>query len=95
MDVEARRAEVQANYAAFVVALPELLSHCAGKFAVLRNRKIVEVFDNFATALAYCAQSFPDRLFSIQEIEADPLYFGAVTYAADKGTLRSNSRASD
>ena len=94
-DLDAQRAEVRANYAAFESELPQLLRHCAGKFAVLRHSKLVDVFDNFGAALDYCGRSFPDHLFSIQQIEAEPLQFSSVTYASDPRVVRPKSGASD
>jgi hypothetical protein len=92
---EAQRAEVSSNYQVFAAALPDLVASSEGKFAVLHHRELIGVFDSFATALAYCRETFLDGLYSIQEITLEPLDLKWFDDAPDPSPVRSSHWASD
>ena len=73
MDAETQRdkqqAEVDANFAALQERLPELLGGAhARKFALMKDRKIVEFFDTRADAIVAGNMLFTDGVFSANEI---------------------------
>ena len=83
-----QRAEVLGNYEVFKGELPELLAKHRGQYAVYRHRGRVRIFDTFREALAYCADAFSDRVFSIQEITAEAIDLGWFAHASDKDQIR-------
>jgi hypothetical protein len=91
--LDTQRAEISANFAAFQAALPRLLPTHAGRYAVLRHTELLEIFDSYAAALAYCGETFSDRLFSIQEITSESLSTEGQPHAGNHGTIRSGDRA--
>ncbi len=62
------QAEVDRNFEAFRGMLPDLLKDHAGKYALLRDTKLIEKFDTAGDALIYAQAQFPDGLYSIQEV---------------------------
>ncbi|MDP9415454.1 MAG: hypothetical protein M3Q08_15525 [Pseudomonadota bacterium] len=70
-----------ANYEAFESMLPELLPSSAGKFALLRDRRLVEVFDSAAAVHAAGAARFDDGLFSVQKVKEGAVSLGFFSYA--------------
>jgi len=74
--------QVRANYAAFQKELPSLLKSHAGKFALMRDGKIVEFFDTARDAYVTGLRIFPeDRLFSLQEVDETPVDLGFFSHA--------------
>lgn len=63
--------EIDNNYEEFQKLLPELFSQNAGKFALLKDRKVVGIFDTMLDALSAGKLAFSDGLFSVQEIKFD------------------------
>jgi hypothetical protein len=63
---------VERNYQAFVELLPTLLMTRAGKFALMRDCKIIEFFDTARDAFVTGSILFMDELFSIQEVTEAP-----------------------
>jgi hypothetical protein len=76
-----KREELERNFAAFQECLPELLQSHAGKFAVIRNKKIVDFFDTLADAAKFAARSYPDDMFSIQEVSERRIQLGFFSLA--------------
>jgi hypothetical protein len=79
MDVRER--ELTENYAAFEKMLPELLKSSAGKYALLRNRGLVEIFDTAAEAHSAGTSRFDDGLFSVQKVRPGTINLGLFSYA--------------
>lgn len=71
-----RRTEVDRNYEAFQEMLPELMESSPGKWALLHDRQMVEVFNTSAEAVAAGEVRYPERCFSIQEITTHPISLG-------------------
>lgn len=86
MPNESLQHEVDQNYEAFKKMLPELLEDRRGKYALLRNEELIDVFDSAGDALKYAEATYSDGRFSIQKITADVVDLGyysrAVSYAA-------------
>jgi hypothetical protein len=79
---ETQKAEVLGNYEVFKAALPDLIRDHAGRYAAYRHGELVQIFDSFREALAYCADAFSDRIFSIQEITAEAIDLGWFAHAS-------------
>jgi hypothetical protein len=64
-----RDSEIQKNYDVFKTWLPSLIiKHGYGKYALIRQQKLINVFDTKEDALKAAELKFDDGLFSIQEI---------------------------
>ena len=61
--------QVDDNYVAFHKRLPDLLLDCRGKFALMRNREIVEYFDTAHDAYKAGLLLYKDGMFSQQEVK--------------------------
>ncbi|MBX6420560.1 MAG: hypothetical protein IRZ06_06090 [Nevskia sp.] len=72
---------VRANYEAFKKKLPELLAKYPGKFALMRDENIVEIFDTAADAAKAGKALYADGRYSIQEITGTPVNLGFFSYA--------------
>ena len=77
-----REHQVQENYTAFKEQLPTLLlSQRAGKFALMRDREIIEFFDTAGDAMKFGKLKFTDGLFSIQEVTGRFIDLGYFSHA--------------
>lgn len=72
---------IKLNYKAFEQQLPKLLPAYADKFALIRNEKIVEIFDTAHDAYIAAKKLYSDDLFSIQQITATPADLGFFSHA--------------
>ena len=76
--------QVQENFIAFEKMLPDLPEDATGKFALMRDGKIIEYFDTAGDALKYGGLKYKsDGLFSIQEVTnhiVDLGYFSHVNH---------------
>jgi hypothetical protein len=74
--------EVERNYAAFVQELPTLLQTHRGKFALMRQGKIVEFFDTARDAHVAGRELYKaDGLYSVQEVTDVPVDLGFFSHA--------------
>ena len=74
--------EVHRNYEAFEAQLPALVQAHGGKFALMRDGKIVELFDTVRDAyLAGRALFEADGVFSVQEVVSGPVDLGFFSQA--------------
>jgi hypothetical protein len=79
---DALQDEVERNYAAFVKELPALLPTHRGKFALMRERKIVQYFDTARDAHVAGAELYKaDGLYSVQEVTDVPADLGYFSHA--------------
>src|SRR4051794_12027897 len=79
--MDARERELTENYTAFEQMLPQLLQSSAGKFALLRHRELVEIFDSAADAHSAGRMRFDDGLFSVQKVRPGTINLGLFSYA--------------
>lgn len=84
---EQRQQEVDANFEAFQALLPKLIEHERGKFALMRDREIVELFDTAGDALRAAALKYEDGRYSIQEITDRVIGLGYYSYAVPRRQL--------
>jgi hypothetical protein len=76
-------AEVDANYDYFLRHLGEFLTDHAGRYAVLKDRKVVDFFDQPGEAYRFARESIPDGVFSIQEVTDEPIDLGFFSHVAN------------
>ena len=73
--------EVDRNYEAFQKLLPTIIAEHRGKYALMRDEKIVNYFTTPIDAGAAAELLYPDGLFSIQHVTDAPLDLGYFSYA--------------
>lgn len=86
------QAAVDENFEAFLKFLPELKQKHPGKFALMRECKIVEIFDTAADAMKYAEVQYEDGLYSIQQITDQTIDLGYFSHALHVETARSGDR---
>jgi catechol 2,3-dioxygenase-like lactoylglutathione lyase family enzyme len=74
------RTEIDRNYDFFQRKLGSLLVDHEGEYALIRNKRIVEFFDKPGTAYRSGLSRFPDHLFSVQEVTAEPVELGHMSF---------------
>lgn len=72
--------QVDRNYEAFKKALPRLQSH-VGKYALLRDGEIVEIYETLTDAVATAERFYEDKRYSIQKITSEPVDLGYYSHA--------------
>ena len=68
-------------FEAFEKQLPRLLQTHAGKYALLRDKKVVEFFDSVGDAVKYGRDNFPDNLYSVQLVTQEVEDLGYFSHA--------------
>ncbi len=76
-----RQEMVDKNYQAFRKMLPTLLATHRGKYALMRDEKVVEYFDSMRDALIYGRDHFPDGLYSVQQVTESAEDLGYFSHA--------------
>jgi hypothetical protein len=80
---EDRQREIDENFDFFQRNLAGFLKGHRGQFALLRCRKVVGFFDGPGEAYRSGLARFPDKPFSIQEVEDRPAEVGLMSLALD------------
>jgi hypothetical protein len=70
------KSEVDMNFDYFERNLAKLLPDHAGQYALLRHCEIIDFFDGAGEAYRTGLSRYPDRLFSIQEVDPEPVDLG-------------------
>jgi hypothetical protein len=74
--------QVEQNYEAFVLQLPALLQSHPGKFALMRDGRIVEFFDTARDAYFAGLKLYQEEgQFSVQEVVGNPVDLGFYSHA--------------
>lgn len=81
---EQRQKEVDANFEAFQTLLADLIEQERGRFALMRDRQVVEIFDTPGDALRVASRRYDDGRFSIQEVTDRVIGLGYYSYALPK-----------
>ena len=68
--------EVTANFAAFKRLEPDIPAEHDGRHALLRGGAIISYHPDAVAAYHAGLDLYPDRIFSIQQVRAEPLDFG-------------------
>ena len=92
-DDQAIQKEVDQNYQAFKESLPELMASDPGKYALLRHKEIVQVFDSARDANIFAEAQFADGLYSIQQVTDRPVDLGFFSHAMHVTAIRSDGGA--
>ena len=81
MNTNVQQKEVDHNYEAFKRMLPQLLEKNAGRFALMQNREIINIFDTSDDAFT-AGSSFLEGNFSVQEITIRCVQLGYFSHAS-------------
>ena len=73
--------EVDENYKAFKELLPELLKDHRGRFALMRDKEVVQIFDSVHDAVVFAKDKYEDELFSVQEVTEQSADLGYFSHA--------------
>jgi hypothetical protein len=83
MDHKALSREVDRNYDFFQRHIAAYLPEQTGRYALLRDQKVIGFYDDPGEAAAEGAKRFKDNIFSIQEVSTAPIDLGLYSYAAN------------
>ena len=83
MDLEKISIEVDRNYDFFQRNLARYVGEHRGQYALVRNRRVIEFFDDPGEAAREGSSRFPDQIFSIQEVTDAPIDLGLYSYASN------------
>lgn len=78
-------AEIDRNFDYFLRHVASFVSGNRGKYALLHNCAVVAFHDSLIDAEREGEESFPDGIFSIQEVTDQPVDLGFFTHAMDQG----------
>jgi hypothetical protein len=81
-DRERQRRQINENYDVFVRQLGDLLPLHRDKYALMRDGKIIGIFDNPGEANRIGIEMFADEFFSIQEVTDEPIDLGFWSHVA-------------
>jgi hypothetical protein len=84
MNAAPHQSQVDKNFKAFNILLPELIKSHPGKFVVMHNEKAVEFFDSLSDAARFGHAKFGDHNFSVQEVTSQNINLGFHSYAIDQ-----------
>jgi hypothetical protein len=79
--------ELDRNYEEFQKLLPTIIAQNRGRYALMRDGKIVNYFSTPVDARAAAEVIFTDSLFSIQPVTDMALDLGYFSYAHSGGNL--------
>ena len=77
--MEAKDAELSQNYEAFMEHLqddPDMLVTHKDKYALMRHREIIKIYDTIQQAIVAAETKYKDGLFSIQKITNTKISLG-------------------
>jgi hypothetical protein len=72
---------IEENFEAFRTLLPQLPKEVNGKFALMRDQKIVDFFDSAGDAKRAGKLAYTEGNFSIQQVIRTPIDLGFYSYA--------------
>ena len=76
MDLARQKLEVDRNYDVFMRVLSSLLPEHRDEYALMRDGKIVGFYKKPGEANRAGVETFPDGIFSIQEVTDEPIDLG-------------------
>jgi hypothetical protein len=79
--VTSKERAVNDNFVAFQQMLPTLMPAHAGKFALLRDGKVVEFFDSVGDAIKFAQANYSDDLYSVQQVTSEVEDLGYFSHA--------------
>jgi len=81
------RKMLEENYAAFEQLLPTFKPQDNGKFALMRDAKLVNIFDTAKDAIIYAQAQFKDERYSVQQITKQVVDLGYFSHALPGSTV--------
>lgn len=72
---------INKNFEAFQLLLPNLLQQHLGKYALLRDEKVVNFFDSIGDAVRYAKAQYDDDLYSVQLVTNEVEDLGYFSHA--------------
>ena len=85
VDRTAKQTEIDSNLVFFQEKLPELLAAHPGKYALIRHREIVGIYDTAVDAQITGQKFYTDGLFSVQQVTDEPIDLGFFSHAVHTG----------
>lgn len=82
MDRARQSLEVDQNYDAFQRVLASILTEHRDRYALMRDRAIIDIFDTPGEANREGTRRYADRIFSIQEVTDEPIDLGFYSHVA-------------
>ena len=80
-DRASKQEVVNRNFEAFQKELPTLVTTHPGKFALIRDEKIVEFFDTIGDAVKHAQSNYSDDLYSVQQVTHEVEDLGYFSHA--------------
>jgi hypothetical protein len=80
--MDRQRIEIDQNYDAFQRILTSLLPEHRNRYALMREREMVGLFDRPGDAYDAGCRLFTDGIFSIQEVTDEPIDLGFFSHVA-------------
>ena len=77
--------EVDLNFDAFCSMLPDLLQKAPGKYALLHQKKLIDLYDSSIAAFVEGARKFGEQRYSVQEVTQQSDNLGFYSYAGGTG----------
>lgn len=81
----AREAEIRQNYTFFKGVVAGMMDEHAGKFALIHERSVINVYETAGEAVADGARRFGNSPFSVQRVINRPIDLGFLSHATDNG----------
>lgn len=76
-----RKMEIERNFDEFQRVVNSLMTDHEGKYALMHNGAVSEVFERLLDAVSAGHSRFTDGMFSIQEVATAPLDLGFFSHA--------------
>ena len=82
---EAKRKEIDRNFAALMAQIDTLLPLHVGQYALMRNGEIIEFYTSWEDAYKTGVRFYEDGLFSVQKVTNRPVDLGYFSHAVHFG----------
>jgi hypothetical protein len=73
--------EIDLNLDFFLKELPKLRKDSLGRYALLKNRQIIGLFDTIRDAELAGGKMFADKIYSVQKVDDAPINLGFYSHA--------------
>ena len=81
----AREAEIRQNYTFFKGIVSGMMDQHAGKYALIHDCRVIDVYETAGEAVAEGTRRFGDSPFSVQRVINRPIDLGFLSHATDNG----------
>ena len=83
--IRSKQEEVDRNFAFYQAELPKVLPQYRGKYALLRDRRIVGYYETIVDAQTSGNALYADGLFSVQKVSDESIDLGFYSHAMHMG----------